>query len=290
MRCRHRGAAAIATVVLLLILDLILIRIVIGGARDHDLTVRRVETIQAFYAAEAGMNMAIREQMNNTDEDGDGTVGTISDDGNPANDPTFGQAQVLVTSAVAGPQTTLTSQGRAVESRREIEAVLPNGAGTVTFGYPTIFASQQNNVEERQIAIQVTLSEPGTVQSITAYVKGVPTKKLRYAIYTDSSGEPGTLLAETAAEPVGSNSYHWHTISIPATSLNPGTYWLALAFEHRNVYYTYDASGGQTRYNDNDAVGNGFLANWGSSTTSNTRRVSIYAGGGIVRWQEVEPQ
>ena len=70
------------------------------------------------------MNMAIREMMNDADEDGDGAIGTISDDGNAATDPTFGQAQVLVTSAVAGPQTTLTSQGRAGEARRNVEAVL----------------------------------------------------------------------------------------------------------------------------------------------------------------------
>ncbi len=47
----------------------------------------------------------------------------LSDDA-PPNDPTFGQAQVLVTSAVAGPQTTLTSQGRAGDARRNVEAVV----------------------------------------------------------------------------------------------------------------------------------------------------------------------
>ena len=139
MRCRRRGMAAIATVVLLLILDLIIIRIVIGGARDHDLTVRRLETIQAFYAAEAGMNMAIREMMNDTDEDGDGAIGTISDDATPANNPAFGQAQVLVTSAVAGPHTTLTSHGRAGDVRREVEAtsggIIDTVAGTGVAGY-----------------------------------------------------------------------------------------------------------------------------------------------------------
>ena len=124
MRYRRRGAAAIAAVVLLLILDLIIISIVIGGARDHDLPVRRAETIQGFYAAEAGMNMAIRELMNDTDEDGDGAIGTISADATPANDPTFGQAQVLVTSARVGSQITLTSQGRAGEARREIDLLL----------------------------------------------------------------------------------------------------------------------------------------------------------------------
>ncbi len=124
-RTRHRRAAVVISMVIaLVVVDLIIISIVISGARDHDLTLKRVETIEAFYAAEAGMNMAIREMVNNTDEDGDGAIGTISDDATPANDPTFGQAQVLVTSAVAGPQTTLTSQGRAGEVRRNVEAVL----------------------------------------------------------------------------------------------------------------------------------------------------------------------
>ncbi len=125
MRPRRRGMAAIVMIVLLLILDLIIIRIVIGGARDHVLTVRRVETIQAFYAAEAGMNMAIRELMLDTDEDGDTGIGSISDDGNAANDPTFGNAQVVVTrTPPAALPTTLTSQGRSGDARREIEAVV----------------------------------------------------------------------------------------------------------------------------------------------------------------------
>ena len=122
---RHRRATvAIAMVIAMVVVNLIVISIVIGGARDHDLMVHRIESIESFYAAEAGMNMAIREMMTNTDEDGDGAIGTISDDGNAANDPTFGQAQVVVTSAIAGPSTTLTSKGRSGDARRDVEAVL----------------------------------------------------------------------------------------------------------------------------------------------------------------------
>lgn len=124
MPSNRRGTVAISMILTLIIVDLIIVGIVVGGARDHDLTVRRIETINAFYAAEAGMNMAIRELMMNADEDGDGAIGTISDDGNAANDPAIGQAQVLVTSVVVGSQTTLTSQGRAGEARREIVTVV----------------------------------------------------------------------------------------------------------------------------------------------------------------------
>ena len=54
-------------------------------SRTGSAEIKRVETTQGFYTAEAGMNMAIREMMNSTDEDGDGAVDTISDEATPAN-------------------------------------------------------------------------------------------------------------------------------------------------------------------------------------------------------------
>ena len=119
--------AAVAMIVILLVIDLIVVSVVIGQGRDHDLTVRRLETIRAEYAAEAGVNMAIRELMEDADEDLDGAIGTISDDSNDANDPTLGNAQFVVTAAADTPaagQTTLTSAGRSGEARRKIEGVM----------------------------------------------------------------------------------------------------------------------------------------------------------------------
>jgi hypothetical protein len=119
--------AVVATIVLLLIIDLIIVGIVLGLSRDHDLTVRRMQTIEAMYAAEAGVNMSIRELMNGRDEDGDGAAGTISDDSDDGTDPTLGHARFVVTAAVDTPvagQTTLTSVGRSGDARRKMEAVL----------------------------------------------------------------------------------------------------------------------------------------------------------------------
>ena len=110
--------------VLLVLINLIVIGLVLGGAQDHDVTVRRVESVQAFYAAEAGINMAVRELMESADEDGDGTIGTISDDSNDANNPSFGMATVLVTDSVSGSETTLSSVGTAGLSQRKISALL----------------------------------------------------------------------------------------------------------------------------------------------------------------------
>ena len=120
----RRGVAIVMVLVLLLVVGLIIIGMVLGGGRDAELSIRRWETVQAFYAAEAGMNMAVREMMVSLDEDGDGTVGTISDDGVDANNPTFGSASVYVAQSLAGGIYTLTSTASAGKARRWITTTL----------------------------------------------------------------------------------------------------------------------------------------------------------------------
>ncbi len=120
-------------ILLMMIIDLIIIGMVVTQSRDHDPTVRRLQTIEALYAAEAGVNMSIRELSIPADEDGDDDgswpfgIGTISDDTNPATDPTLGNAQFVVTAEANTPvvgQTTITSEGRSGDARRRMQAVL----------------------------------------------------------------------------------------------------------------------------------------------------------------------
>ncbi len=114
-------------IVLMVIVDLIIVGMVVSQARDHDLTVRRLQTIESLYAAEAGVNMSIRELMIPADEDGDTGIGTISDDTDDGTDPTLGNARFVVTAAADTPvagQTTITSEGRSGNARRRLQAVL----------------------------------------------------------------------------------------------------------------------------------------------------------------------
>ena len=133
MRVPRRGAVAIAVAVVLVIIDLIIVGMVFAGSRGHDLTVRRLETVQAFYAAEAGINMAIHELLNDQDQDGDCGIGTISHDGDVGNDPSFGRAQFIVTVSSAGMQATVISHGRSGEARRDMVAVIDLSAGAITY-------------------------------------------------------------------------------------------------------------------------------------------------------------
>ncbi len=119
---RRRGVVSVAMIVLLIIVDLIVVGMVMGGVRDLELTVRAMDTLQAFYASEGGMNMAVREWIVNADEDGDGGTGTISNDSDDATDPDIGNGYVAVTTDGGSPET-LSSTGRSGEAKRKIDVV-----------------------------------------------------------------------------------------------------------------------------------------------------------------------
>lgn len=121
---RCAGSAAVGMIVAMVVIQLAVVGLVLAGARDQDLTTQRASTIRAFYAAEAGMNMAIREVRMSTDADGDGAIGSISDDDNAANDPSFSGAQVVVTLDTSEGVITLTSTGRSAAATRCIRATL----------------------------------------------------------------------------------------------------------------------------------------------------------------------
>lgn len=127
------GWVALGMVLVLVLAQLLFVGAIGMGRRDQDLMVRRLETTRAFYAAEAGVNMATREIMTGRDEDGDGRIGRISWDGNPANDPVLpGGARVAVGQALVGALTSVESRGRAGEARRVAEARFEGVIGGTT--------------------------------------------------------------------------------------------------------------------------------------------------------------
>lgn len=141
----RRGSVGLAMVIVLVILQLLLVGVIASGARDQDQAVNRLDTFRSAYAVESGENMALRELMTNTDQDGDGGVGTISNDGNPNNDPALGTARFCVTSSIAGQQTTLVSKGRAGSTRSQAQLVTEGVTGTVMAAFSRASSNQPRN-------------------------------------------------------------------------------------------------------------------------------------------------
>jgi adhesin/invasin len=118
----RRGTAAFAMILVLVLLQLGIVVIVLTTARDVDTSQQRLDSTRAFYGAESGTNMALREVMVGVDEDGDGTVGSISNDGNANNDPTIGLAKTSASRTLSGAGTDIISVGRAGNARRKADA------------------------------------------------------------------------------------------------------------------------------------------------------------------------
>ncbi len=116
-RRMRSGSASTGVVLALAALQLMVVGVVMGGARDQDVTSKRLDALRAQYAAEAGVNMAAREFAQNADEDGDGTTGTIS------TKTALPRATFSVGKTVAGSTSTFTVNAASGEAARRAQLV-----------------------------------------------------------------------------------------------------------------------------------------------------------------------
>ena len=146
-----------------------------------------------------------------------------------------------------------------------------------TFGNTTIESTAGSSSGTMQ-AFQFTLSEPGTLQSISAYlVPGTAGDAWTAAVYTDTgSNSPVSLVAHTGTgslnvgDPAG-----WKTLNLTTTpKIAAGTYWLVWEFLTGQAGFRYTSTGGHQAY-----AGYTFSNLWPSSfgsATYNTSLGSIY--------------
>lgn len=148
-------------------------------------------------------------------------------------------------------------------------------SGLATFGHESIFSSPRSN-QLTQIATKVTLPESGTLNSITAHLETTSAGEYRFAIYThtDFRNRPGLLLAQTANGNGIVNG--WVTLPTPSMPLASGTYWLALSYDDKTFVHREQA-GGETEINSTSATGSGYALIWGSPSSSENVKISIYA-------------
>ncbi len=117
-----RGAVLIAAVILVLVLGVLSLTFssTLGA---HIFGVHYGwESAQAYYAAESGLELGLKELIAGSDVDGDGTAGSISNDANAANDPAIGGGRVYVTYSASK----LAARGRCNEATRVLEVTIGN--------------------------------------------------------------------------------------------------------------------------------------------------------------------
>lgn len=106
--------AGITAIAIMTFLNLAVVASAVSGARDQEISVLRLDSVRAFYACEAAMNLAVREVMTSTDSDGNGAVGGIAN-------RTLSGATASATAAGSAP-VTITANGALRDARRRLQA------------------------------------------------------------------------------------------------------------------------------------------------------------------------
>jgi hypothetical protein len=124
------GAAGLASVIMLVFLQLLVIASIVTGTRDQDLTIQRLDGLSSQYCADAVLHMAVREVCLGADEDGDGTIGSIAD-GVIANGPTLNGARAAADLTQLGQSYSITVTGKERLCNRAISTSMSVGSGPV---------------------------------------------------------------------------------------------------------------------------------------------------------------
>ncbi|HUN82648.1 MAG TPA: hypothetical protein VMV81_14180 [Phycisphaerae bacterium] len=104
---RWRGIAVVGFVAALLVIGTLALWLFQLTAAGNTVAAGHFYSTGALYAAESGIEMSLRElnQTPPTDIDSDGTIGTISNDGNSADDPQLGTGAYYVIQTGSSPAT-----------------------------------------------------------------------------------------------------------------------------------------------------------------------------------------
>jgi len=169
-------------------------------------------------------------------------------------------------------------------STAQFDAVTLVTQTATTLGNAQVGASQDSYDSYNMDGSKVTTGPRGArITSMTAYVGAIdPTAAndlFQTAIYSDSNGSPGALVAASASGRLTANS--WNSVALSATLAPSTTYWLV-----------YNANGSASQYDnlayDNGPAGSGVYATnanqaygvWPATfgaATSITDRYSLYA-------------
>lgn len=103
----RRGVAVVSFIAALLIIGTLVLWLFQLTATTATSTLSHFYSTGAFYASESGIELALRELTASpaTDIDSDGTIGTISDNGNDNDDPALATGRVVVERVSTTPPT-----------------------------------------------------------------------------------------------------------------------------------------------------------------------------------------
>jgi hypothetical protein len=138
---------------------------------------------------------------------------------------------------ILSPTKTFTPTNTPTHTATPTETVALSCVGSYSFGKNYLLGSVGLFNAGNSFAGHYTLPVDGTVKTLHVYVPGATGENISMGIYTNVSGHPGTLLSQSNSQAAITG---WNSLSIPATQLAAGTYWIALTTDSSGVSLSND--------------------------------------------------
>lgn len=204
----RRGSVLLVALLVVVMLSVVVTSVIASGENEVERIVTQVQGDRAMYAAESVATIAVKELMANVDYDGDGTIGSVSNDSNDANDPTFNAGtSAKATKVNSGGEIIVTAMADNDDAARSIEvrlapAVVPANLGTILL---VVVNSSSLNAQETAKRTQfmtwgyavTPISHNATQAQFDAGVRASS------VAYICESVTPGTVTTKLTSAPIG---------------------------------------------------------------------------------------
>jgi fibro-slime domain-containing protein len=146
----------------------------------------------------------------------------------------------------------------------------------VDYPLPTV-----NGCGNKTVACRVYCANPEIIKGVGMYLAAPPSTSVRFALYTDSAGNPGTLLRQSVTAPEGTPGMPPKFIERLFTSpvsVAAGYYWIAVTNNMPNPnFYRGPGTGTIKIKNNNYTPEPGFPNSFGAASSTISGRMSFYA-------------
>jgi hypothetical protein len=161
-----------------------------------------------------------------------------------------------------------------------VNSLVTLGRTGSTKGYTTVGGTANTGGQNGMQAQKFTTTSAGTINSIAVYfgaADSAPNNKFQVAVYTDSAGAPGTLVASSGDNTITPSS--WNTAGISAALSATTSYWLAVNQNSTSgtLNETFFDSNPSFNYAFKGQTYGTWPGTYGSPGATNTIALSIYA-------------
>jgi len=150
------------------------------------------------------------------------------------------------------------------------------GTGTSNYGDTEATASYSTFAANYITYVPVTVTGCGGVISYHAFVGTTVSTHVKFALYTDASGTPGSYIENSITSEVSETASAWNTYTPVSTSFNvtAGNYWVASISD---ATHNISSTGGTlSRYRQSQTYANGFVTTASASLNISDCNINVY--------------